>query len=297
MELERLKDPLPENLIEWRIGQLGKGGQAGVWAKALCYLTSRAVHERFDDVCGVGNWQLRYKEHHSGTICEIGVKIDDEWVWKAGGADSTDIEAFKGGLSSAEKRAAVPWGVGRYLYRLEANFVEVSLQKRDGWKWQGANSNKGTAQFWWKPPQLPAWALPDGATKQKPASQNKQANLAQSQVERPYKPEAIRSIIVRQANDRGDVLDSEIVGVNDKGKYDKRGILAGIYSRTLGDNVSRYEVFEYIFGKGKRSTKELTNAEVLELLAHHGHDAKMAEREIKSMYKQSQKDKGQMELA
>lgn len=50
-------------------------------------------------------------------VCEIGIfDGDSQWIWKADGADESDIEGTKGALSDSFKRAAVSWGVGRYLY-------------------------------------------------------------------------------------------------------------------------------------------------------------------------------------
>ena len=167
MDLKKLKEPFPAEDIEWRIGRCGvykKDGKDTIWAKALAYITARAIHDRLDDVCGPSNWQLRYKEHLGETICEIGIKINNEWVWKAGGADKTDFEAFKGGLSSAEKRAGVPWGIGRYLYNLDETFVECKMQKQSGWNYQNASKKKDGSikvpAFYWKIPILPDWALP-----------------------------------------------------------------------------------------------------------------------------------------
>ena len=59
--------------------------------------------------------------------------------WDA--AENTQVEAVKGGRSGAMKRAAVQWGIGRYLYNLEEGFAQTSLDKsRDGWgKTQGWN--------------------------------------------------------------------------------------------------------------------------------------------------------------
>ena len=38
------------------------------------------------------------------------------WISKSDGADDSNIEGAKGGLSDAFKRAAVKFGIGRYLY-------------------------------------------------------------------------------------------------------------------------------------------------------------------------------------
>lgn len=130
MNLEKLKDEFTDDQLEWRIGRSGiKNGK--IWATALVYITSRALHDRLDEVCEPQNWQLVYKEHLGGTICGIGIRCDmqfsdpnnKEWIWKWGGAESTKIEAFKGGLSSAEKRAGVPWNIARYLYKFEEVFI------------------------------------------------------------------------------------------------------------------------------------------------------------------------------
>lgn len=167
MNLKDLKKPFPAIDIEWRIGRCGeKNGK--IWGKALAYITARAIHDRLDDVCGPGKWQNRYHDHLGGTICEIGIKVDDEWVWKAGGAEKTDFEAFKGGLSSAEKRAGVPWGIGRYLYNLDEAFIETSTSKKQDWRYQPENKKKHLPAFYWKTPPLPKWALPDGAPKEQP---------------------------------------------------------------------------------------------------------------------------------
>jgi hypothetical protein len=47
------------------------------------------------------------------------------WIWKADGAGATDVEGEKGMLSDALKRAAVRWGVGRYLYEMNSPWVAI----------------------------------------------------------------------------------------------------------------------------------------------------------------------------
>jgi hypothetical protein len=42
------------------------------------------------------------------------------WISRCDGADDTNIEGAKGGLSDAFKRAAVKFGIGRYLYHPQA---------------------------------------------------------------------------------------------------------------------------------------------------------------------------------
>ena len=91
----------------------------------LAYVTNRAVMDRLDEVCGVGNWRNEFVQApNGGVLCGISVKIDDEWVTKWDGAENTNVEAVKGGLSGSMKRAAVQWGIGRYLYKLPATFAK-----------------------------------------------------------------------------------------------------------------------------------------------------------------------------
>lgn len=68
------------------------------------------------------------------------------------------------------KRAAVNWGIGRYLYGLPESWVTVyDLRYHDDrLNYQGANQKNGTPAFKRCPPSLPAWALPAGVTNPKP---------------------------------------------------------------------------------------------------------------------------------
>jgi hypothetical protein len=52
------------------------------------------------------------------------------WIWKSDGAGATDVEGEKGMLSDALKRAAVRWGVGRYLYDLKSPWVAIEPMGR-----------------------------------------------------------------------------------------------------------------------------------------------------------------------
>ena len=166
-----LQKPLQPDRVVWRVQQSGFSKQGKPWAMVLAYMDNRAVQERFDEVFGIAGWKNEFKTApDGGTLCGISVKFGDEWVTKWDGAENTQVEAVKGGLSGSMKRAAVQWGVGRYLYDLPTSFAQTSLEKTDGWnKVFDKNSKKN---FWWKNPQLPSWALP-----QNPKVQNTKADL------------------------------------------------------------------------------------------------------------------------
>jgi hypothetical protein len=127
MNLKDLHKPFPANEIEWRVGSTNSEKTRGL---ALAYLTARHVMERLDEVCGPENWQDRYEFHGSRTVCYLSIKIGDEWVTKADGAGDSDVEAEKGAISDALKRAAVKWGIGRYLYSLVSPWVELEAAGR-----------------------------------------------------------------------------------------------------------------------------------------------------------------------
>jgi len=124
IDMKELSAPFNPDKVHWRVGSTTKDNSKGL---ALAYLDARDVQDRLDNVCGVENWQSDYIDAGNGkTCCRIGIKIGDEWIWKADGAGDTAIEGDKGAFSDAFKRAAVSWGIGRYLYRLENIWVALS---------------------------------------------------------------------------------------------------------------------------------------------------------------------------
>jgi hypothetical protein len=120
---DALSEPFPLEYIEWRVGSTNGDKSKGL---ALCYVDARAVMDRLDSVCGPDGWQCNYSAAPGNAIiCNLGVLIAGDWIWKADGAGATDVEGEKGMLSDALKRAAVRWGVGRYLYDLKSPWVEL----------------------------------------------------------------------------------------------------------------------------------------------------------------------------
>jgi hypothetical protein len=122
VDLQQLTAPFLPEAVSWRVGSTTADKKRGM---ALGYIDARDVMDRLDGVCGIGGWQCRYPHANGKTVCEIGIKFGEEWIWKADGAGDTDFEAEKGALSDAFKRAAVRWGIGRYLYDLDAPWVAI----------------------------------------------------------------------------------------------------------------------------------------------------------------------------
>lgn len=159
---EQLQKPFPAEDIEWRVQRVVKVGDKAK-AIVLAYVTNRAIQNRLDKVFGIGNWKNEFKEwRDTGVLCGISVKIGDEWVTKWDGAEETQIEAVKGGFSGSMKRAAVQWGIGRYLYNLEENWVDI---KDRGQHYINSKVKVNGKEEWvkgyWDSPILPNWALPE----------------------------------------------------------------------------------------------------------------------------------------
>ena len=120
----------PEDL-EWRIQQAFETDENGY---AVPYVTNRAIQDRLDDVVGVDNWYNDYRPWHGNgrkesQICGISIFFEGKgFVTKWDGAEDSDIEPIKGGLSDSMKRAAVQWGIGRVLYKMDV--VKVKIKKR-----------------------------------------------------------------------------------------------------------------------------------------------------------------------
>lgn len=165
MNLTQLAAPFPPTDIEWRIGRSGLKNDK-VWATCLAYLTNRAIMQRLDEVCGPEHWRNEIREWGIGTpgvLCGISIRVGaGDWVTKWDGAEQPETEAVKGGFSNAMKRAAVLWGIGRYLYDLPEAFATVGPEGKY-YQPRGKARREGqepTPAFRWSPPNLPNWALP-----------------------------------------------------------------------------------------------------------------------------------------
>jgi hypothetical protein len=118
-------------------------------ALALAYVDVRAIQDRLDTVCGVAGWQDSYRVLPDGAVvCRLRLKIGEEWITKvdvgspSGQPDNGD--RTKAAFSDALKRAAVKFGVGRYLYRLPRQWCDYDSHKRE----------------FVRVPALPPWAVP-----------------------------------------------------------------------------------------------------------------------------------------
>ncbi len=141
--LQALKNPFEPRFVKCRVGATSKDKKKGI---ALFYIDSREVQKRLDDICGIDGWQSKFYPSDKGIVCELSIRMPDgTWITKSdGGVYTEKVTPFKGGCSDAFKRAAVQFGVGRYLYYIPN-------------QWYPLNEYKTFETE----PQLPKWALPN----------------------------------------------------------------------------------------------------------------------------------------
>lgn len=119
--------------VSWKLQLTNKEKTSGL---AVPYLDARAIADRLDAVVGQTGWKDEYRPWHNyvtkkeqkfAQLCTIYIYDEElkEWIGKTDGAEDSDIEPIKGGLSDAFKRAAVRWNIGRYLYRFDPVWVGI----------------------------------------------------------------------------------------------------------------------------------------------------------------------------
>ena len=129
-ELDR---PFDAADVGWRLQYVDKAMMKGT---AVPFIDARAIADRLDEVIGPNRWRNSFtpwhdctveQKQHASQLCTISIYDGEiaQWIDKIDGAEDSDIEPVKGGLSDAFKRAAVKWNIGRYLYRFEPVWVAV----------------------------------------------------------------------------------------------------------------------------------------------------------------------------
>jgi hypothetical protein len=151
---DRLAAPFPADVIGWKAQAV-----SGERALVVAYIDARTVMDRLDEVVGPENWRDNYRVQDNGTvICGLTIRFNDEWLTKFDVGSRSDQEdegdREKAAFSDGLKRAAVKWGIGRYLYSLPKQWVGYDPRKK---------------QFT-EQPRLPSWAIPSGSSSSTPAA-------------------------------------------------------------------------------------------------------------------------------
>ena len=144
---------------------------------AMAYIDARLIQDRLDEVLGVENWEDAYKILPDGSVmCRLRCKLGDRWITKTdvgSPSEQPDVgDRLKAAFSDALKRAAVKFGIGRYLYRLPAQWVDYDPVK------------KQIAQV----PQMPAFGIPKSKTPPAPKPAPPAATQPKQEAPKPESP-------------------------------------------------------------------------------------------------------------
>lgn len=125
----KLREPFNPDDVDFRPqGNPNNNGKA----QAVCYIDARAVADRLDDVVGPGAWSFTYEPLviDKGQIQIAKGRLTIHGVTKEDVGEASNFDASKGCVSDALKRAAVLWGIGRYLYDVGGEWVTLDQYKR-----------------------------------------------------------------------------------------------------------------------------------------------------------------------
>lgn len=126
-QLEMLKKEIP---YKWKPQSL-KFGKATI----VAYIDARDAQELLDECLGPENWQLDYYKLGDQLFARISVLVQredgtSEWISKSDGGKESPSDPEKGLISDCVKRAAVCFGVGRFLYKKKV--VELPVKDYKG---------------------------------------------------------------------------------------------------------------------------------------------------------------------
>jgi len=122
---EKLVSPFDTSEIKFKPTAIKDGK-----ALALPYVDARTILDRLDEAIGSENWQDEYDViSPNQVICKL--TIHGTTKSDAGEASSEDREPLKSAVSDALKRAAVKFGIGRYLYRSPKIWCKFDEKKRE----------------------------------------------------------------------------------------------------------------------------------------------------------------------
>jgi len=245
--LALLAAPFPERAVSWK-PQATNANKTK--ALAVAYIDARAVMNRLDDVVQ-GDWSFRWEAIAGvggavkGMLTVCGVTRED--VGEEG--DSDQGQTCKAAVSDALKRAAVQFGIGRYLYDLDPTWVEYDER------------TKKLLKF----PVLPDWAKPHGdESDQRRASVQPQPTTggnSAAKSQRPADPETVKGWLAQKV----------AKGSNAVAAQGLRGATVGALELLFandnddGKASKRHMLTQYFFGKPK--SEALTDGECRALTA------------------------------
>lgn len=115
-----LKKEIP---FKWRVQSFSKQKPQ---ATCVAYIDSRDVQDVLDANC---LWSDRYYEENGMLFCEITIHADGREYKRSDTGSESQADKEKGHSSDAFKRAAVKFGVGRFLYSQKIQYLPANEKK------------------------------------------------------------------------------------------------------------------------------------------------------------------------
>lgn len=122
---EQLREPME---YRWRVQSYSKSSPT---ASCVAYIDARDVQNLLDRVVGPENWQSDFYSVNNTMLCKLSIRVNGEWISKSDAGSESNIEKEKGQVSDCLKRAAVNFGIGRFLYEIPIKFVRTNEPKTD----------------------------------------------------------------------------------------------------------------------------------------------------------------------
>ena len=124
--LQQLRKEIP---FKWKVQTAKHWG-----CECVSYIDARQVMDLLDEVVGPQNWQDHYREVAGKVYCDLSIRVGEhDFITKSDCGTASNFEADKGQASDAFKRAAVKWGIGRFLYQISTvrtKSIEVGKDDR-----------------------------------------------------------------------------------------------------------------------------------------------------------------------
>lgn len=116
----KLKKEMP---FKWRVQSFSKFKPQ---ATCVAYIDSRDVQDVLDANC---EWSDRYYSEAGLLFCEITIYVGDKEYKRTDTGSESNVDKQKGHSSDAFKRAAVKFGVGRFLYSKPMKYLKANAIK------------------------------------------------------------------------------------------------------------------------------------------------------------------------
>jgi len=180
--LEILSKPFDPREVEVKIQAVNRDRTR---AQVVAYVDARTVLDRLDEAVGPTGWSDSYEVLTNGTDADGRRLVEVKCTLTLLGVSKEDVgegDSLKAAFSDALKRAAVKFGVGRYLYRLPKVWADLdergNIRDPEAVKRALLGLETNDAPPWEdKPPPKRAKPADSGAAEEKPSGGITEAQL------------------------------------------------------------------------------------------------------------------------